>query len=307
MEMKVLVLPQVSFSDCKQAFARWNDHNAGRLGAALAFYTLLSLAPLLLFLVTMVAIVFGQEHAKWWIMQQVHQFVGNQGASAVQNLLQNAQQRSSGSLANLIGLATLLFGASGVFVELRDGLNTVLDLTETNVSGWKGMAKSRLFSFGIVLAIGFILLASLVFSTVLAAIMRYFSQMVSFPLPLLEVINFLVSVYVIAGLFAVIFRYLPKDSIPWQYAWSGGMFTSILFTVGKQLLSIYLGIASVGSAYGAAGSLVAVVVWVYYSAQIFYYGAEVTWVHFEGKGHGLRAAAAKRSVSGITRAANASS
>ncbi len=304
--MNALVLPRISFADCKQAFARWSNHNAGRLGAALAFYTLLSLAPLLLFLVTMTAIVFGEEHAKLWIMQQVHQFVGAQGATAVENLLRNAQEPSSGLLAGSIGIATLLFGASGVFVELQDGLNTVLEVQAKDSSGWKGMAKSRLFSFGMVLAIGFVLLVSLVFSTVLSAIMRYFNQLVPFPLPLLQLANFVISLYVVAGLFALIFRYVPAVTIPWKHVWSGGIFTAVLFTLGKQLLGVYLGVASVGSAYGAAGSLVAVVVWVYYSAQIFYYGAEVTWVHFEAENQRKTSSSnLKRSAPDLARIARA--
>jgi membrane protein len=273
------VFPRVTLADCKNAFARWNDHNAGRLGAALAFYTLLSLAPLLLFVVSMIALVFGQRHAQVWILEQVSSLIGAQGASTIHNLMQQTRQTLSMSLAGLIGVVTLLFGASGVFNELHDGLNTVWDVHTSTSSAWKSMAKNRLFAFGMVLAIGFVMLVSLILSTVMAAIIRYFNELIPVPAILLEVFNFLLSIYVIACLFALIFKYVPDVDLAWREIWSGAVLTAVLFTFGKMILGVYLGMASVGSAYGAAGSLVAVVVWVYYSAQIFYYGAEVTWVH----------------------------
>ena len=273
------MLPKVSWADCKAAWARWGNHDASRLGAALAFYSLLSLAPLSIFVITVVAIVFGRQEAQSWILAQVTHLIGPQGASAVQNTLLHANQASSGFIAGVIGMLTLLFGASGVFTELRNGLNTVWDLRRQDTSGLKGIAKSRLFSFGMVLAVGFLLLVSLILNTALAAIIEFFGHLIPFPAPLLELVNFVISIYGIAILFALIFKYVPDARICWRDVWSGALFTSLLFTAGKLLLGYYLGVASVGSAYGAAGSLVAVIVWIYYSAQIFYYGAEVTWVH----------------------------
>jgi membrane protein len=194
-------------------------------------------------------------------------------------LAQHAHSKAgSGLFAGVIGVVTLLFGASGVFVELRDGLDTVWELQRTEGTGIKGMAKNRLFSFGMVVAIGFLLLVSLIISTALAATVRYFNQYIPVPPWLLEILNVAVSVYVIAGMFALMFKYVPDTRLVWADAWAGAFFTSVFFTIGKVLLGFYLGMAGVGSAYGAAGSLVAVVVWVYYSAQIFYYGAELTWV-----------------------------
>jgi membrane protein len=275
-----VVFPRISLDECKEAFARWNSHNASRLGAALAFYTLLSLAPLVIFVIAIIAFVFGREHAQTWILQQVAELVGRQGADTIRNLVQHAHRSSSsGLIASVTGVITLLFGASGVFAELRSGLDTVWDFQSSTSFSWKELIKNRLFSFGMVLAIGFVLLVSLLLSTAVAALIRYFSQVVPFPAPLLETVNFIISIYVIACLFTLIFKYVPETKIDWRDGWSGAMFTALLFTLGKILLGVYLGMASVGSAYGAAGSLVAVVVWVYYSAQIFYYGAEVTWVH----------------------------
>lgn len=273
------MFPRVTVADLKQAFARWNDHDAGRLGAALAFYSLLSLAPLLLFVVSVVAIVYGQKHAQDWILAQVSSMVGAHGASMIQNILQHTRHSLSMSLAGLVGIVTLLFGASGVVNELHNGLNTVWDVHVSSSSVWKDLAKSRLFAFGMVIAIGFVMLISLILSTAMAAVITYFNELIPVPGVLLELFNFVLSIYVIAALFALIFKYVPDVSISWREVWSGAVLTAILFTFGKMAVGFYLGRAGVGSAYGAAGSLVAVVVWVYYSAQIFYYGAEVTSVH----------------------------
>lgn len=273
------MFPRISLNECKEAFARWNSHNASRLGAALAFYTVLSLAPLLILVIAIIAFVFGRQEAQTWILQQVAEFVGRQGSDTIRELLQHAHRSSSGLIASVTGVITLLFGASGVVAELRSGLDTVWDFRTSTEFSWKELIKNRLFSFGLVLATGFLLLISLILSTAVAATIRYFSQVIPFPVALLETINFLISIYVIACLLTLIFKYVPETKIDWRDGWSGAMFTALLFTLGKILLGVYLGIASVGSAYGAAGSLVAVLVWVYYSAQIFYYGAEVTWVH----------------------------
>lgn len=249
------------------------------MGAALAFYALLSLAPLLLFVVSTIAIVFGKAHAQAWIMTQAHSLMGGQGAAMIKGLLQQTQHGLSMSLAGIIGIITLLFGASGVFNELRDGLNTLWDVDTSRESAWKAMAWNRLFAFGMVLSIGFVMLVSLILSTVMTTITTYFSTLIPIPGVLLEIFNFILSIYVIAALFSLVFKYVPSVTLKWSEVWSGALVTSILFTLGKMVLGVYLGRASFTSAYGAAGSLVAVVVWVYYSAQIFYYGAEITWVH----------------------------
>lgn len=270
--------PRISLDVCKEAFARWMGHNAGRLGAALAFYALLSLAPLLIFLVMLVGLFFGRHEAREWILQQATQLVGPRGSNAIEGLLHSTHRTYSGLAAGILGVITLLFGASGVFSELRDGLDTIWSAQPKGQAGWKQYARSRLFAFGMILAIGFLLLVSLVFSTALEGFLHYFETWVAIPGPILLIFNFLISLYAIAFLFSLIFRYVSHAHLSWQQVWSGALFTAILFTIGKMLLGFYLGVASVGSAYGAAGSIVAVVVWIYYSAQIFYYGAEFTWV-----------------------------
>lgn len=299
------MIPRISLEDCKQAFARWLDHRASRLGAALAFYSLLSLAPLLLFVVAIVALVFGRQEAQSWILEETRQLVGPQGASAVSNLLRHAHHSSSGLAAGFIGILTLLFGASGVFSELRDGLNTVWECCAGAGSGWRGLAKSRLFAFGMVLAVGFLLLVSLIVSTTLAAILRYFSHVIPVPGIVLLAVNFVAAIYMIAFLFALIFRYVPHVHVDWMDVWNGALFTAFLFTIGKMLLGVYLGVAGVGSAYGAAGSVVAVVVWVYYSAQILYYGAEFIWVHSKRRREHLTDSGLNRPSSKLAKAAGA--
>jgi membrane protein len=263
----------------RETVRRWRAHSAPRLGAALAFYTLLSLAPLLLLVVAIVAFAFGQTGAEQRIVEQVRDLAGPQGARTVQDMFRNASQPSSGFIASITGIATLLFGASGVFGELRDALNTICNEKLTGQGGWKGMALHRVFSFGIVLGIGFLLLVSLVLSTAIATAAKFFSEMMPVPPPVLEIVNFAVSFATITCLFALIFKYVPDAKVDWHDTWVGATATSFLFTIGKVLLGLYLGVASVGSAYGAAGSLVAVIVWVYYSAQIFLFGAEFTFVY----------------------------
>lgn len=272
------------FDHFKRAFTEWNSHEAPRMGASLAFYTLMSLAPLVIVTVSVAAIVFGHSGAQAQFVDQFRQMVGNDGAQAVETVLKSSQDKQSGILANVIGLLTLLFGASGVFVELRSALNKLWDVQPKQTSGVMGLIKDRFLSFGMVLAIGFVLLVSLSISAALAAAGKFFGDLGFLPAWLWEVINFIFSLAVIAGVFALVFRFVPDVRIPWNLAWNGAVVTAILFTVGKTLVGLYLGKASVGSAYGAAGSLVVLVVWVYYSAQIFFFGAEYTRVATSSEG-----------------------
>lgn len=263
----------------KQTFTKWSDHQAPRLGASVAFYSVLSFAPLLVLVAAIAALVFDRNTTQNALIDQARQMIGDRGADTVKSLLASAQKPSSGIFASVVAFITLLFGASGVFSELRDALNTIWDAEPKEQSGWRAMLKQKLFSFGMVLSVGFLLLVSLILSAGLAVIGKFFGQLVPVPVPLLEAINFVVSLGVLTVLFALLFKYVPARSIPWRDVWIGAVLTALLFTVGKFLLGLYLGKAGVGSAYGAAGSLVAVIVWVYYSAQIFFFGAEFTRVY----------------------------
>jgi membrane protein len=269
----------------KETYKRWSGHQAPRLGASLAFYTLLSLAPLLILTAAVIALVFTKETAHKDLVDQARQMMGTRGADIVNSLLATAQQPSSGIFASIVAFLILLFGASGVFIELRGALNTIWEVKAQANAGWKGMLKERLFSFGMVLSIGFLLLVSLLLSAALAFIGKFFGQLVPIPPAVLEAANFVLSFAVITVLFALMFKFVPAVRIPWRDVRIGAIGTALLFTIGKFLLGLYLGKASVGSAYGAAGSLVAVIVWVYYSAQIFFFGAEFTRVYSDSHVH----------------------
>jgi membrane protein len=272
----------------KETATKWSAHQAPRLGASVAFYSLLSFAPLLVLVAAMTALVFDRNTSQSALVDQARQMIGDRGADTVKSLLVNAQKPSSGIFASVVAFITLLFGASGVFSELRDALNTIWDAEPKEESGWRGMLKQKLFSFGMVLSVGFLLLVSLILSAGLALIGKFFGQLVPIPVPILEGVNFLVSLVVITLLFALLFKFVPARAISWRDVRVGAILTALLFTIGKFLLGLYLGKAGVGSAYGAAGSLVAVIVWVYYSAQIFFFGAEFTRVYADYDTGGAR-------------------
>jgi membrane protein len=265
----------------RRTYGKWSEHQAPRLGASVAFYSLLSFAPLLVLVTAVIALAFGQQSAQGLLINDARQFIGDRGAETVESLLKNAQKPASGVFASLVAFVTLLFGASGVFTELQAALNLMWGATLQTSTGFRGMVQQRLFSFGMVLSVGFLLLVSLLLSAGLAYMGRSFEQLLPLPPSLLEAINFVVSFAVITVLFALMFKYVPAAKISWRDVWVGAVGTALLFTVGKLLLGLYLGKASVGSTYGAAGSLVALIVWIYYSAQIFFFGAEFTHVYAE--------------------------
>jgi membrane protein len=280
----------------KETYTKWNDRQAPRLGASVAFYSILSFAPLLVLVTAVIAFVFGHESAQGALINEARELIGERGADTVRTLLKNAQKPASGVFASLAAFVTLLFGASAVFSELQDALNLMWDVKTQTASGFKDMIRQRLFSFGMVLSVGFLLLVLLILSAGLAYIGRSFGQLVTMPPFILQTINFVVSFAVIAVLFGLMFKYVPAVKIPWTDVLVGAVGTALLFTIGKQLLGLYLGKASVASTYGAAGSLVAVVVWIYYSAQIFFFGAEFTHVYAEARRVGNQPEAKKPAV-----------
>jgi len=261
------------------SLAEWNRHKAPRLGAALAFYTLLSLAPLLLVLVSVVGLVLGHQAAEADIVAQVRSLVGTAGAAAAEAVIGGFRNTTEGVIATAFGVLTLFFGASAVLIELRDALNTIWDVPTRELGGLKmisGFVKERLFSFALVLAIGFLLIVSLAVSAWIAALGAWSASILPAHEMILEVVNFIVSFVIITILFSAIYKFLPDIRIEWRDVILGGAITSLLFTIGKLGLGIYLGRASFASSYGAAASIVALIVWVYYSAQIFFLGAELT-------------------------------
>ncbi|HEY7129010.1 MAG TPA: YihY/virulence factor BrkB family protein [Nitrospira sp.] len=263
----------------KAAAAEWNRDRAPRLGAALAYYTVFSLVPFLVVVIALIGVVFGQEAAQSAILSQIGTLVGEQSAEAIKDMIQRADQPATGLFATTIAVGTLLIGASGVFGQLQDALNTVWGVEPKEGRGIWGFVKDRFLSFVAVLGTGFLLLVSLILSSVLAALGKWFSGLLPLPQGVLFLLNFVLSFVVITGLFALIFKVLPDAKVAWQDVWVGAGLTAALFTVGKFALGLYLGKSNVASGYGAAGSLVLVLVWVYYSAQIMLYGAEFTQVY----------------------------
>ena len=262
-----------------ESFKEWNRHKGARLGASLAFYTLLSLTPLLLVAVSVAGLVFGQKAAESQIVWQIQDFVGRQSANGIQALLEGTRKTAHGLIATTIGLLTLLFGASGVLIELRDALNTIWEIPAPETTGVRSiiqMLKQRLFSFALVLSIGFLLLVSLVVNAGIAALGTFSARWLPIPEVFLHVGNVVVSFIVITALFAAIYKVMPEARIEWRDVLLGAAVTSLLFTVGKLVIGLYLGKASFASTYGAAASIVVVIVWVYYSGQIFFFGAEFT-------------------------------
>lgn len=265
-------------------FSRWNDHDAPRLGAALAYYTLLSIAPLVIIIVAIAGFVLGKTNAEGQLMDQTTSMLGANGAATLQMLTKSMQHQGSGVLATCIAIVTLFFGASGVFMELRDSLNTLWDTSPKNASTWRGIVWQRLMGFAMVLGVGLLLLILLLCGAAVQVVEKSFTDLVPMNPSILETLNVVGSAIAVAVLFALIFKYVPEASIIWRDVVIGAIVTAVLFTIGKFLLAWYLSSAGVGSAYGAAGSIVALVVWVYYSAQIFLFGAMFTRVYAEKYG-----------------------
>src|SRR5216683_2588056 len=268
----------------KETVIEWSNDNAPRLGASLAFYTLLSLAPLLVVIVAVAALVYGQEAARGQLVREIQGLVGVDGAQAIQVLIiQGAYEPGTGIVATVLGMLTLFLGASSVVVELRAALNAIWRVPAANdrtrFACVLRMVKVRVYSVALILGVGFLLLVTLVLNAWIAAMGSVLGSSLPMPEPVLELTAFGVSFFVFALLFASTYKMLPDAHLKWSDVAIGACVTSLFFTIGKQLIALYLGKASFRSAYGAAGSLVVVLVWVYYSAQLFFFGAEFTKVY----------------------------
>jgi len=262
-----------------RSFADWNKHNATRMGAALAFYTIVSISPLVIVVLGIASLIFNKNAAEAHLLDEAQKMIGPQAKDSIHTILEHSHKTFTGAFSTIVGVIVLFLGASGVFQELRSGLNNIWESEAKVSSGIWGMLRERVLSFGMVLSLGFVLMVSLVVSAALAAMSKYFSGLLPISPIVLEVVNFIVSFVGIAALFACILKFVPAAPVAWRDVRVGAIATALLFVVGKWALGFYLGKSSPGSAYGAAGSLVVLVSWVYYSAQIFYFGAEFTHVH----------------------------
>jgi membrane protein len=274
----------------KAAGREWSDDNASRLAAALSFYAAVSLAPLLIIVLAISGLVFGREAAAGQLVSEIQIFLGYQRAQIIQEIIASANKPTSGVVSTVVGTIVLLLGASGVFNALKDGLNTVWDVQRKGGRGIIGIIKDQFLSFAMVFGIGFLLLVSLVISALLSALGRNLFGGVSAPGMIVEVGNFILSFVFITILFALMYKILPDVEIAWRDVWSGAAITALLFTLGKMAIGIYLARSTFADAYGAAGSFIAILVWIYYSAQILFYGAELTQVYANTYGSQIKPA-----------------
>jgi membrane protein len=278
-----------AFSLLKQTFQEWLQDKAPQLGAALAYYTVFSLAPLILVLLAIVGVIFRDDPAGAWdkITQQMSYFLDPSAVQVVQNIAEKASQPGKSTIATIIGIALAIFGASGVFGQLQDALNTIWGVKAKPTQGMWGFLRNRFLSFGMVAGICFLLLVSLAIEALLKGFSHYVQSVLPGGMVIALAVYLVFDFAVVVLLFAMIFKFLPDVKIQWRDVWIGAAMTAILFGIGKWLLGFYLGSGAAGSAYGAASSLITLLLWVYYSSQILLFGAEFTQVYAQRAGREL--------------------
>jgi membrane protein len=272
----VIMSPRPIWGVSKTAIKEWLDDNALRLSAALAYYTTFSLAPLLLIVIAVAGVVLGNDSARDAILAQVSLLIGPTGAAATEQILQSASKPKSGIIAALTGGVMLLLGATGVAGQLQDALNTIWEVQPKPGGGFRKLIRRRIMSFAMILGIAFLLLVSLVVSAGISAVGAYWSERTEI---IVMGLHLIVSTAIITVLFALMFKFLPDVKLKWRDVWVGAFVTAVLFSIGKTLTGLYLAKSSVASSYGAAGSLVIILIWVYYSSASFLLGAEFTQVY----------------------------
>ena len=283
--------PGAAWRLLKQVAQAWLDDHVPSMGAALAYYTMFSMAPLLLIVVAVAGTVFGQDAARGEISAQLSALMGDRGARAVQELLAGLDKPAQSMAATVVGVLLLLVGATTVFAELQDALDRIWRVptgagtgADTGTGGWLALLRARVLSFGMILAVGFLLMVSLVVSATLATLGQLWNPASGPWMTIAALANAAVSFVLVAALFALIYKVMPRARVDWRDVWTGALFTALLFTAGKSLIGLYVGTSAVTSGFGAAGSLVVVLLWVYWSAQVFLFGAEFTWVYANAYG-----------------------
>jgi membrane protein len=271
--------PKFLFRMLKATYREWSNDQVPRMGAALSYYTIFSIAPLLVIAIAIAGFVFGEKAVQGQITSEIQGLIGPESARAVQTMIQSAHKPAHGVIATIIGVVVLLLGASGVFGEMQTALNLIWKVDISSKTGVWNLIRQRFLSFGMVLGIGFLLLVSLMLSAGLSAAAGYLESYLHIPAAIFEAFDFVFSLAIIAALMAAIFKFLPDVKVPWGDVWIGGILTSILFTIGKFLIGFYIGKSVNMSAYGAAASVVVILAWIYYSAQLLYFGAEFTYVY----------------------------
>ncbi len=272
--------PSALWSMTREAVTAWRNDFAPSMGAAIAYYTAFSIAPLIVIVLAIAGFFFGQEAAGGYLYGQLAELLGSRGAQAVQAMVASASDPAEGIVATAVGALLLVVGATTVFAELQSDLDRIWKAPALpRVGGVWGLLRGRVLSLGLVMSFGFVMLASLVVSAALAALSAWWGGTFESYRWLLRIVNFVVGLAVITVLFALMYKILPRVSIGWRDVWIGALVTALLFGIGKFLVGLYIGRSSVASSFGAAGSLAVLLVWVYYSAQIFLLGAEFTWVY----------------------------
>ena len=271
----------------KETYKDWVDDEPFDQSAIVAYYAIFSLPALLIIIVTIAGIAFGQKAVQDQISSQIGGMIGPDSAKDIQGMIANSYQQGNSGIALVIGVATLLFGATGVFIALQKALNRIWEVRiNPDKSGLKMLIRARAISFGVILTIGFLLLISLVITAALTALSGWVEErMPDFFLYIFYVVDFLISISIITLLFAMLFRFLPDVHIEWKSVWTGAVITALLFVIGKYALALYFGKAEPGSTYGAAGSIILILLWVFYSCLIMFFGAEFTQVYARRYGH----------------------
>lgn len=281
-------LPGVVLWLFKEAVREWSEDYASRLAAAISYYTVFSIAPLLIIAIGVAGLVFDRSVATQQMVGQMRELVGDKGAEIIMTMLENFNQGGSGIIATLVGVVTLLVGASGAFAQLQNALNTIWEVRRRKGSGVWGVVKARLLSFSLVLVIGFMLMVSLVVSAAVSAMGKFLHETLPMSSAVIQFINFAIGMAITTLLFGLIFKILPDAIIRWRDVWVGAGVTAMLFSLGRFAIGLYLGRSSVSSAYGAAGSLIILLIWINYSTQILLFGAEFTQVYTNRFGAPIR-------------------
>jgi membrane protein len=266
----------------KEAAINWSSHNDARQGAALAYYSVFSLGPIILIAIAIAGLFFGHEAVTAQVISSLRDMLGDTGAKAIETMLAGASRPSEGALATILGIGALLFAAVGVVVQLKDALNVVWEMKDSEESGVSHFARNYVLSIAAVLALGFLLLVSLLVTAALAAAGKFAAPY--FPEGILHIVSVLVSFAVVALLFAMTFKWMPDVMVGWRDVWLGAVLTAFFFEVGKAAIGVYIGKQGLESTYGAAASIVVVLIWVYYTSQIILMGAEITHAYAKHKG-----------------------
>lgn len=268
----------------EETYREWKDDDALQWGAALAYYSIFSIAPLLLITISVASLAFGREAVEGRLIEEIGGLVGPQAAGAIQTMIANASTTGSGAWGTVLGVLLMLLGASGAFAQLQKSLNHLWNVEARPGAGWKLMVRQRVAALGMVLVVALLLLTALVLSAAISALGSYAEEVLPMPAWALGLVDVAVSLVVITLLFAAIYKVLPDVEIEWREVWTGAAVTALLFVLGKVAIGLYLGRSGVASSYGAAGSLVVLLVWIFYSSQLVFLGAEFTQVWARRRG-----------------------